>query len=312
MTHYILIFLLLLVGFGILFQRIRWLKLAAEVLQRTRSGVEQAARERLLNKRRQLMNLQQDNTLMLKLEQELGYCGWKRHFPFLTAELWLLGNVVMLALMFLTVLALSKSFWFAGGTVAGAVGCEYLLMKLGKAGEMRAVNENLLEFLNFLGNYSITAGEVTGVFGQVSKYVEEPIKSALEQCSYEAQTTGDAGLALLAMAEKIEHPKFKEVVHNMEVSIRYCADFKILVDTSRRSVREYLRMGEDRKSMLREAVINMLMLVAMSVFALFTVNGLVEQSIWDVLFFTIPGKVALGIVAVILVLLLRKLLGMNQ
>ena len=312
MTHYILIFLLLLVGFGILFQRIRWMKLAAEVLQRTRSGVEQAARERLLNKRRQLMNLQQDNTLMLKLEQELGYCGWKRHFPFLTAELWLLGNVVMLALMFLTVLALSKSFWFAGGTVAGAVGCEYLLMKLGKAGEMRAVNENLLEFLNFLGNYSITAGEVTGVFGQVSKYVEEPIKSALEQCSYEAQTTGDAGLALLAMAEKIEHPKFKEVVHNMEVSIRYCADFKILVDTSRRSVREYLRMGEDRKSMLREAVINMLMLVAMSVFALFTVNGLVEQSIWDVLFFTIPGKVALGIVAVILVLLLRKLLGMNQ
>ena len=312
MKHYILIFLLLLVGFGILFQRIRWLKLAAEVLQRTRSGVEQAARERLLNKRRQLMNLQQDNTLMLKLEQELGYCGWKRHFPFLTAELWLLGNVVMLALMFLTVLALSKSFWFAGGTVAGAVGCEYLLMKLGKAGEMRAVNENLLEFLNFLGNYSITAGEVTGVFGQVSKYVEEPIKSALEQCSYEAQTTGDAGLALLAMAEKIEHPKFKEVVHNMEVSIRYCADFKILVDTSRRSVREYLRMGEDRKSMLREAVINMLMLVAMSVFALFTVNGLVEQSIWDVLFFTIPGKVALGIVAVILVLLLRKLLGMNQ
>ena len=312
MTHYILIFLLLLVGFGILFQRIRWLKLAAEVLQRTRSGVEQAARERLLNKRRQLMNLQQDNTLMLKLEQELGYCGWKRHFPFLTAELWLLGNVVMLALMFLIVLALSKSFWFAGGTVAGAVGCEYLLMKLGKAGEMRAVNENLLEFLNFLGNYSITAGEVTGIFGQVSKYVEEPIKSALEQCSYEAQTTGDAGLALLAMAEKIEHPKFKEVVHNMEVSIRYCADFKILVDTSRRSVREYLRMGEDRKSMLREAVINMLMLVAMSVFALFTVNGLVEQSIWDVLFFTIPGKVALGIVAVILVLLLRKLLGMNQ
>ena len=136
-----------------------------------------------------------------------------------------------------------------------------MLMKIGKAGEMRSVNENLLEFLNFLGNYSITAGEVTSIFGQVSKYVEEPMKSALEQCSYEAQTTGDAGLALLAMAEKIEHPKFKEVVHNMEVSIRYCADFKILVDTSRRSVREYLRMGEDRKGMLREAVINMLMLL---------------------------------------------------
>lgn len=312
MTHYILIFLLLLVGFGILFQRIRWLKLATEVLQRTRSGVELAARERLLNKRRQLMDLQRENTFMLKLEQELVYCGWKRRFSFLTAEVWLLSNVVLLALVFLTVLVLCRNFWIGGLAVAGIAGVEYFLMKLGKTGEMRSVNENLLEFLNFLGNYSITAGEVTGIFNQVSKYVEEPMRSALEQCCYEAQTTGDASLALLTMADKIEHPKFKEVVRNMEVSIRYCADFKILVDTSRRSVREYLRMGEERKSMLREAVINMLMLIAMSVFALFTVDGLVERSIWEVLFFTIPGKVALGIVAVILVLLLRKLLGMNQ
>ena len=312
MTRYILIFLLLLVGFGILFQRIRWLKLAALMLQRTREGVEQAAGKRLLTRRRQLMDLQQDNTFMFKLEQELNYCGWKRRFPFLTAEVWLICNVVFSAVLFLAVLALCRSSRAAGFAVAGAVGAEYLLMKFGKAGEMRSVNENLLEFLNFLGNYSITAGEVTGIFNQVSRYVEEPMKSALEQCSYEAQTTGDAGLALLSMAEKIEHPKFKEVVHNMEVSIRYCADFKILVDTSRRSVREYLRMGEDRKGMLREAVINMLMLIAMSVFALFTVDGLVDRSVWEVLFFTIPGKVALGMVGVILVLLIRKLLGMNQ
>ena len=312
MTHYILIFLLLLVGFGILFQRIRWLKLATSVLQRTREGVELAAGKRLLTRRRQLMDLQQDNTFMLKLEQELCYCGWKRRFPFLTAEVWLMCNVVFAALVFLTVLALGRSYRLAGVALAGAVGGEYLLMKIGKAGEMRSVNENLLEFLNFLGNYSITAGEVTSIFGQVSKYVEEPMKSALEQCSYEAQTTGDAGLALLAMAEKIEHPKFKEVVHNMEVSIRYCADFKILVDTSRRSVREYLRMGEDRKGMLREAVINMLMLIGMSVFALFAVDGLVDRSVWEVLLFTIPGKVSMGMVAVILILLVRKLLGMNQ
>ena len=312
MTHYILIFLLLLVGFGILFQRIRWLKLAASVLQRTREGVEQAAGKRLLIRRRQLMDLQQNNTFMLKLEQELAYCGWKRRFPFMTAEVWLMCNVVFAGMLFVVVVSLFKNFRVAALAVAVVLLGEYLLMKIGKAGEMRSVNENLLEFLNFLGNYSITAGEVTGIFSHVSKYLEEPMKSALEQCSYEAQTTGDAGLALLAMAEKIEHPKFKEVVHNMEVSIRYCADFKILVDSSRRSVREYLRMGEDRKSMLREAVINMLMLLVMSVFALFTVDGLVDQSVWEVLFFTVPGKIALGMVAVIMALLLRKLLGMNR
>ena len=73
-----------------------------------------------------------------------------------------------------------------------------------RAEELRVTNENLLKCLNFLGNYSLTAGEITMVLGQVSRYVEEPLKGALEECAYEAQTTGDSSLALLSMAERIE------------------------------------------------------------------------------------------------------------
>ena len=138
------------------------------------------------------------------------------------------------------------------------------------------------------------------------------MKSVLDACCYEAQTTGDASMALLTMAEKIEHPKFKELAHNMEVSIRYCADFKVLVDTSRRSVREYLRMGEERKGMLREAIINMVMLLGMSLFALLTVDMLIEQSIWEILLYTIPGRLALAGVGIIFGLLGRQLLRLNQ
>ena len=133
-------------------------------------------------------------------------------------------------------------------------------------------NENLLKCLNFLGNYSLTAGEITMILGQVSRYVEEPLKGALEECAYEAQTTGDSSLALLSMAERIEHPKIKELARNLEISIRYMADLTTLVDSSRRSAREYLRMEEERKGMLREAGINMALLLGMSVFALLTVD----------------------------------------
>lgn len=54
----------------------------------------------------------------------------------------------------------------------------------------------------FLGNYSLTAGEITSVLGQVSKYMEEPLRSAMEECAYEAQITGDHSTALLTMAER--------------------------------------------------------------------------------------------------------------
>jgi len=147
---------------------------------------------------------------------------------------------------------------------------EMILLKTFRFLEYRSVNDNILKCLNFLGNYSLTAGEITGVLGQVSKYMEEPLKGVMEECAYEAQMTGNSSTALLAMAEKVEHPKFKELARNLEISIRYMADLTTLVDSSRRSVREYLRTEEERKGMLREAAINMGLLAAMSVFALMT------------------------------------------
>lgn len=75
----------------------------------------------------------------------------------------------------------------SGIMISGAV--EYLFLSTLRAEELRMTNENLLKCLNFLGNYSLTAGEITMVLGQVSRYVEEPLKGALEECAYEAQTT---------------------------------------------------------------------------------------------------------------------------
>lgn len=147
------------------------------------------------------------------------------------------------------------------------------------------------------------------ILGQVSRYVEEPLKGALEECAYEAQTTGDSSLALLSMAERIEHPKIKELARNLEISIRYMADLTTLVDSSRRSAREYLRMEEERKGMLREAGINMALLLGMSVFALLTVDRLIDVSVWKIVSGTLPGHLAVGVYGLILFLFLRKLYG---
>lgn len=312
MTGYVIVFGLLYAGFYLLFYRIRWLEVINRAMQRTKWEMNESARRRLLADRRKLLLLQRENTLWYRLERELYYSGWKRRFPFLTVEIWLLLNGIAAAGIFLVVLFVSGNWMTAGGSIVLFIALEHLLMRVCKAAESRSVNENLLKLLNFLGNYSVTTGEITGIFNQISKYVEEPVKSALNECCYEAQTTGDAGMALLVMAEKIHHPKFKELAYNMEVSIRYCADFKALVEGSRRSVREYLRMGEERKGILREALINMLLLLVMSVFALLTVDGLIDQSIWDILFGTIPGHIALVVTGVIFFLLFRRLLRLNQ
>lgn len=287
---YSLLFLLLWYSFFQLFHEIGVLQQLSELMKRTRSDMDAASRARTLESRKQLLELQQKHSLLFSLERQLQYSGLKLRFPKLTVEWWIAGNAAAVAGMFLMLLLIFGLWPALAGVAVLAVG-EVLLIRLLRTANLRRVNNSLMKLLDFLGNYSITAAEATGVFSQVSRYLEEPLRSALDACCYEAQTTGDSGLALLSMAEKIEHPKFKELARNMEVSIRYCADFSALVSSSRRSLREYLRLSQERRGMLREAAVNMLLLLGMSAIVLLTVGHLTDSSLWQLLVDTLPGKV---------------------
>ena len=302
----ICIFMFLLIGLFLLFYRVSALKIPKLLLKRTKQSMEAAERQRLLANRINLQKFKEEHSFWFRMERELYYSGILRRFPHLTVEKWLVWKFGVFSVVFYVfdvVVGLGGAI-----CVCGALGIlEWLCLFVGKARMLRAVDRNLLKFLDFLGNYSITSGEVTGVFNQISRYLEEPLKSALDECYLEARTTGDVGLALLAMAEKIEHPKFKELVQNIEISTRYCADFKNLVTASRRSVREHLRMGEERKGMLREAVINMILLLMMSVVILVAVEGLLGVRAGTLLLYSMPGKIALSVIAVILFLFGRQI-----
>ena len=291
---YIFIFILLCYIFLLLFSEIRVLQQFSALLKRTRDDMDAASRQRTLAGRKQLMELEQKHTAIFSLERQLQYSGLKLRFPKLTVEWWIAGNAMTAAAVFL-LLMLFFGLWYAvAGVILMAVG-EVLLLRILRTVNLHRVNNSLMKLLDLLGNYSISSTEATSVFSQVARYMEEPLRSALDTCCYEAQTTGDAGLALLSMAERIEHPKFKELARNMEISIRYCADFSALVSSSRRSMREYLRVSQERRGMLREAAVNMVLLLGMSVIVLMTVGHLTDRTLWELLWGTLPGKAGCGI-----------------
>lgn len=268
----LLIFVLLFTGFFLLFREMGFLKHVADALKRTRSGMNAASRQRSLADRQNLLSIQEKHSRWYSLEQKLQYSGIKDRFPGMTAEWWLLGNLGAAAALFM-ILSPVGGAGPAAVMLLGLAGAERLFLRRCKKANFRRTEENLTKLLDFLGNYSITSGELTGIFGQISRYMEEPVKSALDMCCYEASITGDVGMALLAMGERIEHPKFKELARNMEVSVRYCADFSVLVNSSRRSLREYLRVAQERRGMLREGAVNLALLAGMSVVVLLIVGS---------------------------------------
>lgn len=294
-------FLGLFLGFLLLFREKRLYGRLGSLARKTLADMDAAARQRVLEERRRLLILQEETSVLWKLEKQLQYSGLGQRLPGLTVEWWIAGNLVLLGAVFTVMLLLCgivPAFAAAGLVCLGEAG----LVQGGRRRNLRRVNENLMKLLDFLGNYSVTEGEVTAVLEQVSRYMDEPLRGALETCCTEAQLTGDTGLALLGMAERIEHPKFKELARNMEISVRYCADFSAMVNSSRRSMREYQRTLQERKGMLREAFINMCILLVMSLAVLGVVGSLIEMPLGRLLLRTLPGRAALVVILVILIL----------
>lgn len=295
---YFFLFLLLFYSFFLLFCKIGILRQFSEFVKRTAVDLDAASRQRTLEGRKRLLELQEKHTFLLALERQLQYSGLKICFPNLTVEWWIAGNTVIAAIVFMFFLLLCGLLPAVIGTACILAG-EWLLLRVLRTVNLRRVSNNLMKLLDFLGNYSVTAADATSVFSQVSRYMEEPLRSALDACCYEAQTTGDSGLALLSMAEKIEHPKFKELARNMEISIRYCADFSALVKSSHKSLREYLRISLERRSMLRESAVNMALLLGMSIVVLLTVGALTGISMIELFTGTLPGRVGICILLAI-------------
>lgn len=308
----LVIFLELLTGFAALFLWMRKESIIHNVMHRAYESLEQAAEKRIADNRKGEDLLKEKNGLLTVLEQQLLYSGLSLRFSFMTPEIVIVGNLLIGTCLFVLCTMLFEA-WIAG--VLGVLafeGIAYLCVTIMVSGNYNAVDRELLKFLDFLGNYSITSGEVTNVLSQISEYLEEPLKTILEECFYEAQTSGDTGLALLSMEKKIQHPKFKELVRNMEISMRYSADFTILVNRSRRSVREHMRMRQEQKTMASEAWINILILGAMTIVILQTVELLIGIPVEEILLDTWVGRGCLGGIGFILFLFYRKIRGLDK
>lgn len=300
------IFCCLFGGFYLWFYQGRILARISGFLKKTQTDMDLAARQRGLENRKQLLELQENHSLWFRLERLLYYSGIRQRFPAMTAEIWVAGGLAAMGALFLIVTV----FWgirAALFTAAAVTAAEVLALRYLRVRNLRRVNDNMMKLLDFLGNYSITASEVTSTLDQVSRYMEEPIKTVLEECYTEAQVTGDTGIALLSMADKVEHPKFQELARNMEISIRYCADLTALVNSSRRSLREHLRIAQERKAMLREAIVNMFLLLVMSLAVLLTVGHLINLTFRELVWGTVPGRIGLGALGVIFLLFWAQL-----
>ncbi len=297
-------------AFGLLFWWMHKGKALHNALYLAYENLENAAEKRLEVSKLAKQSFIERKGPIYRLEQMIVYSGLSRKIPIMTPELCMASNFLLIALIYISFTILGAAGFVSVAAVLIMELFIYFVLNRMMVHNFNAVDGELLKFLDFLGNYSITSGEITMILNQISGYMGEPLKTVLEECYYEAQTSGDTSLALFNMAEKIQHPKFKELVINMEISMRYSADFTILVSQSRKSIREHMRMRIEQKALAGEAWINIIILGAMTVVIFKTVGVLIGMSFAELIAGNLVGRLCMlgiGVLLFLFYLQIRKL-----
>lgn len=306
------IFLLLFFCFFMIFMYVSRIRLIKKLLVRTENYINQSSRKRLLSKRNALMDVEITKGFFQNLDEGLTYSGLYRSFPGLNIEKVVLFEICFGSFVVVVALTTTNSYLITISSIVVELVLQYVFITICRFRNLKAVENQLLKFLDFLGNYGTTVGELTSIFSAISRYMDEPLSSVLNECYYEAHTTGDTKLALLTMANKIEHIQFKEIIRNLEIGNRYLADYKSIVRNSKKTVREYIKAENENRTVILEAAINIVILLILSMFIMLVVENMTEMSIVTILFMTWPGRLALAIYVVIFFLFLIEVYNVRK
>ncbi len=227
-------------------------------------------------------------------EEQFVYSRLDSKIPFLTADIWLAFIVFIFLLAIVVFSTLTKDFLITM-VLSLIVALIPLLIEGGMAYmNYRAVDKEIIQFLNLLGNYSATSGEITTVFKAIKNKLSNPLRSAIEDAIYDTDAYG-ADIALVRLANKIEHPKFKLIIHDMRVSLKYSSNFKIVVENNRTSITDYKNYTRQRDNLAMYDVITLLFITGMSAFVLKLVGEILEMNMMDYLLHTRQGNISLFI-----------------
>ena len=265
-------------------------KAAGEVLRK----INESGRRSALEKREALKRMTEEEGFIGRIDRALVYSTLKRRFPGLFAEKFL---ALMCALGAFILIAAGSIFSPAGGLICmlSFYAAVYVVIRCMELSALKKTGEELPRLLDLLSSFAASGSVYSGIFGQISIYMNEPLRTVFEECAEEGRVSGDVSTALLSMADKIEHPQFKQLIRNMEITSRKSEDIEGLVSATRRSLRDYIREASDRKSMLRESAINMGLLLLMSFVVLTITSALSETTVAVMLTGTLPGRITIGV-----------------
>ena len=207
-----------------------------------------------------------------KLELLLFYSGIRNCFPFVSAKVWIIFCMLVLGCSFLIVIVLSKRFWHAAWFCIALSVLMRMILESMRRSNLRNTERYLLELLNVTESFAVTGEEPIAILSHCSPYMKGPIGQTLRNVDKQVNQGWSGRMILEQLKVRLEHPKWQEFIHNLNVCSMYNSDFSSVFSSSRRSIQAYLTNKKERQSIKHTAEMEMATIVVLSLIILMVLS----------------------------------------
>lgn len=256
---------------------------------------------------------EEDKSFILKLEKKIIYSGLKDSIPFLNATTFIIINIIFSVLAFIIG---TKTLGIAMGMVMFGLVILILnvILSLKVSSSYQKVEDNVVTFINLIENFSKTDNDIINILSKTITYLEDPLRTQVEEAYLIGKKTGNSDLALNTLQKNIQHKMFKQIIRSLVICSHYEANYEDVIEDARDMLMEYLKGKKERAEIARNAKIEIGMLVACSIVVLIMMQSFLGTSIIGLLSSNLIGQGILLFTVILLGYMIYQMifLGKNR
>lgn len=151
----------------------------------------------------------------------------------------------------------------------------------------------LVPFLNIVDNFSKSEHDLFQIFELSVPYLKEPLRSAIAECSRQAATTGNRMEAVRDLLYRIEHPRFREMIQNLEICSKNDANYAAILKDMRDGLSAYMTSRKEAAGILKQGQIQMIVILLLGI-PMVAMLGVVTQVPLTDMVHTLFGRIVIG------------------
>lgn len=218
-----------------------------------------------------------------KLDEELAYSGIKDKLKWLTTEIFVTVVGVTDVVVSTIVLTLAGPL---NGIITFALIIAFfkLLIVFTSNARDKRTEEQLLQFMNIIDNFSKTSDDLVDILEKASRYIQDPLSSQIYEAVQEARNSGDRYIALQDLMDSSKNKHFKLLIRNLETSSRYENNYSDIIEDCRTIFHDYIRAQKEKRSIRYSGIIEILMMVGTGFMCLSMIGQMTDEgSVIDML-----------------------------